>query len=234
MWYKLKRILIYPDGVTEKQVYPAWWKPWANTIVYYPLNSDKTVYNLWTLWSNYDLTNNWVTFSSEWWYFNGSSWLSTSTNLPDASQYTIAFWVKPEKQSQFAPIMQDWDTTASNDFWIECDLDNWIWIRCKSDSGWTYKKPSNWNNNSRYCVILTMSSSWKWWYVNNVSLGTWSGASNVNTNYHHQLQIGRANDWNETRWPFKWYIWHIVIDTSIWNENERLNYYNLTKSNYWL
>ena len=23
MWYKLKRILIYPDGVTEKQVYPA-------------------------------------------------------------------------------------------------------------------------------------------------------------------------------------------------------------------
>ena len=24
MWYKLKRILIYPDGVTEKQVYPAY------------------------------------------------------------------------------------------------------------------------------------------------------------------------------------------------------------------
>ena len=39
MWYKLKRILIYPDGVTEKQVYPAWngdlskiWTPTSFTL----------------------------------------------------------------------------------------------------------------------------------------------------------------------------------------------------------
>ena len=210
------------------------WQPWADTIVYYPLDNVDTVNNLWTLWSSYNLMNNWVTFSNQWWYFNWSSYLNTNINLPNASQYTIAFWVKPEKAGHFAPIIQDWDTTASYDFWIECDLTYWIWIRCKSDNDFLYKKPSSWDGDTWYCVILTMSSAWREWFLNNSSIWTWSGASNVNTNYHHQLQVWRANDWNETWWPFKWYIWHLVIDTSIWDLNERSNYYNQTKRNYWL
>ena len=42
MWYKLKRILIYPDGVTEKQVYPYKYpyKPTSNTLLYMPLDWD--------------------------------------------------------------------------------------------------------------------------------------------------------------------------------------------------
>ena len=45
MWYKLKRILIYPDGVTEKQVYPDK-MPWYQEVEY--IQSSGTQYiNTW-------------------------------------------------------------------------------------------------------------------------------------------------------------------------------------------
>jgi hypothetical protein len=35
MWYKLKRIMIRPNGV-EKQIRPKWeWQPWVDTVLYY-------------------------------------------------------------------------------------------------------------------------------------------------------------------------------------------------------
>ena len=47
MWYKLKRILIYPDGVTEKQVYPA--------------HKPEVYFNFWD-WTN----STWTTTGTQW------------------------------------------------------------------------------------------------------------------------------------------------------------------------
>lgn len=61
MWYKLKRILIYPDGVTEKQVYPHY-------IFDFQHNWD-----LW--WTQAFTSNSWMTtwFDSwQWWYWKST------------------------------------------------------------------------------------------------------------------------------------------------------------------
>ena len=71
MWYKLKRILIYPDGVTEKQVYPAK-MPWYQEVEY--------IQSSWTQYINTGKTVSWdvkidctympkeaVSSSTSWW-----------------------------------------------------------------------------------------------------------------------------------------------------------------------
>ena len=48
MWYKLKRIMMRPNGV-EKQVRPSGWQPWANTLCYYNINSNDTITTIYDL-----------------------------------------------------------------------------------------------------------------------------------------------------------------------------------------
>ena len=45
------------------------WTPWANTIAYYPLETNANDYS----WNNRNLTNSWITFSDNVWVFNWSA-----------------------------------------------------------------------------------------------------------------------------------------------------------------
>ncbi len=199
--------------------------PWANTIIYYPLNSISTTSNLGTLWSTYDLTNSWVTFSSDWWYFNGSSWLSAvQQNLPDATQYTLAFWCKPTWSSWRNIVIFDWDNTSWHDFWVTCNLSEWIELWTKG-SWMSYFKPTGWDG-SWHCVVYTIDSTAIKLYVDNilVNTATWGDA---NVWYHYRLQIWHFNDSGSTSlWPYNWYLSDIVLDTSIWDTNTISNYYS--------
>jgi hypothetical protein len=49
--------------VWDTQIYPAGWKPWANTLAYYPLETDTKDYS----WNNRNLTNSWITFDGGVW-----------------------------------------------------------------------------------------------------------------------------------------------------------------------
>ena len=66
MWYKLKRILIYPDGVTEKQVYPweitetytySWWS-WITQQKFYSIAKS------WFKVTSINITGSWWPISS--------------------------------------------------------------------------------------------------------------------------------------------------------------------------
>ena len=63
MWYKLKRILIYPDGVTEKQVYPA---PIRKSIDVRWKTLAQIQAEWWGLnyWKSYTLDSNWISVSA--------------------------------------------------------------------------------------------------------------------------------------------------------------------------
>lgn len=64
MWYKLKRILIYPDGVTEKQVYPA---PYQYSYDFRDKSTTILTNDGWTISSTSGMS-----FNSDWIYLNGA------------------------------------------------------------------------------------------------------------------------------------------------------------------
>ena len=88
MGYKLQKIYVW-----SQQVRPSGWQPWANTLAWYPLETDTKDYS----WNNRDWTNSNVTFSGGIATFNGNNAVVT---VPDASwqrptaNFTISAWAR--------------------------------------------------------------------------------------------------------------------------------------------
>ena len=93
MWYKVNKIY-----VGTQQVRPVW-KPWSNTIAYYPLTSTTTVNDM--SGNNRNLTNHSVSFNTYDWvncaYFNGSSQYLNQDSVNMwlfSGSLTVSSWIK--------------------------------------------------------------------------------------------------------------------------------------------
>ena len=234
MWYKLKRILIYPDGVTEKQVYPAWWKPNANTLIYYPLTSN-LVDQMWN-WNTG--TMHWTcTFDSStgihvtwksWNYITGmSNWIA------NRNTFTMNVWEKLDQTGKTQCIL--WynnNSPSSQCMYISHEWDGyrWVWFFWSSWSYcviWNITIDTNWHN---VCLLATWTSYQ--WYIDWVAYWTAALSSN-NMNNYSELQLW----WWGAYWSNRaanWYIRDYIVETVARTDAEILNYYNTTKSNYWL
>ena len=86
MWYKVKRIMMRPNGV-EKQVRPSGWGGWTFTYDFVnktttQLTNDGRTNASWlTTWANWVTANSWTAI------FNQASWLSTA--MANANKITI-------------------------------------------------------------------------------------------------------------------------------------------------
>ena len=230
MWYKLKRIMMRPNGV-EKQIYPKTWQPWANTEAYFPLEDDYIDKSK----NNISMTKNWTisftTLSSwkkvanfQWWtIYSDNNFMSLLTN-----GYTVSYWYTVNKSStnrrnQFYlwwdfRTLECWATTLETWWsgWWKTKLyyygDNSVWDT--SHNGWlnvaitvenhtSVKMYINWN---LYTSHSTTQSSWL--------LGIWYSASIWD--YHN------------------WYMSEFIVENKIRTAQEISDYYNQTKANYWL
>jgi hypothetical protein len=180
MWYKLKRIMMRPNGV-EKQVRPtSGWKPWANTIAYYPLEINTNDYS----WNSRNATQVWssVTFTTSTdgykcanftWDTNsyiryGSQWSSLQFGTTDI---TVCFWA---------------GDIVSNTLWA-----NYAMINCILQG----KKATDnniiiwiWANNSTvgiWYMVMQILTTNKWLYNSNL----------YNTNWMHLYTIVFKTDW---------------------------------------
>jgi hypothetical protein len=210
------------------------WKPWANTIAYYPLTANANDYS----GNGYNATNYGGTFSEEnWCYF----WIAASRLvLPSMTiwqTFTISAWIKlPNWQPTWnleLDIYREWEYSYRNIFY-SCVA--W-WIACHT-----------WNNGTSSNAKTVSATFWTWWnniilsknwtsysiYQNGVLLETFSSAYNISipwwstpTNIWHDVN-------STSEYSAFWYIKDHIIEDKARTAQEVADYYNSTKSNYGL
>ena len=226
MWNKIQRIYIGTNLVRPK------WHPWADTIAYYPLNSTTTVND--QSGNNRNLTNSWVTFWIYQWVdcasFNGSSYMYRSDSLFIwSADFTVNLWYS--RGGEFfnhSNIISIWTANWTNSFiiWGENNTNKimiWGWT---NDRNTGYVPPLNtWIN------ICVTHSNWALnVYVNWSLIYTWTVSYTITST--------ATNIWSWVQWS-SWLkmIWlqsELILENKVRTDAEISNYYNLTKSTYWL
>jgi hypothetical protein len=223
MWYKLKRIMMRPNGV-EKQVRPSgwgWWQPWANTIAYYPFRSDILDHS----WNNNDFT---------WWVYTFSNNTIAITSditwpivTPESTTWdrTINIWVSRNNVGVYIFRM-----TNSWSEWhlVAVDGENW-------NRPWVSFKTSRWYRNRPSASALP--TMW------DIILVTWTKTGTTMSLYINWV-LGSTTTLNTATWRSSyevvgqeltsWTYWEAIIENKIRTAQEISDYYDLTKSNYWL
>ena len=228
------------------------WKPWANTIAYYPLETDTNDYS----WNNRNWTNNWVTFSDWLWVFNGSSYISLGTGSWTNIQtnMTISVWFRwnwswskdnmvVAKSQYYAP----WTWYSNYAFYAisihEEDRYLMAWFYNQSDfnahplnfrTTWWWS-PTLWpvsQSNKWYHVVITNDWTTKKAYIDWTLVATETNTSTSSTQ-SVDTRIGSAVRYNYDSY-FNWNISKVIFEDKTWSADEVSEYYNNTKSNYWL
>lgn len=210
---------------------PKWWQPWANTLLYMPLNSTDTYTD--KSWNNIGTTNYSVTFWTNYWvdcgYFNGSSAhiQINPFSIPAASTILVWFyraWLNESDGKIFdarsprhiiAVNSSSWEYT----FWYLGSTAILSWKLIQNQRCLCCLK-TNWSNGK--LIIL--------W--NNVNT-TVSISVSVSTGTPSYINI-----WNEynnaANRHFLWWLSNIIVENRERTDQEVTDYYNLTKANYWL
>lgn len=231
--YKIKKIY-----VGTEQVRPSLWKPWANTLLYLPLENDIND----ATW-NHTMTLTTTSYgtvakdSSWYYYFNGGYISSESYTWP--TQATLCCWVKRDTK-----VENHWE------FWLSTHLRNWSPYHylafCFGKYSWT-----NW----AYC-IATWSWTWHETQTPQATIGTWEhwcvtyDSTNWGILYKNWTQVSTlAASWNLAtyNWPtcvgwpnissfygqyFQWYLSKVIYESKSWTADEVADYFEWTKSEY--
>lgn len=240
MWYKLKRIMIRPNGV-EKQVRPSGWQPWANTIAYYPLTSISTVNDMKGSWVAYDLTNNgdvtfwtydWIDCAKFWWTQNTSCLYYNSSLFTWSAEFTVNIWHK--------------------------QLSTYSWSHNNILGVWTYL----WTNWFIEWVKTNNSHLFVWWWTNDrdtwyvMPVWTWQNIVYTHKNWNIKVYVdgvlkytGTVSftiwNWKTILWwwiiswdvsvdNMQWYLSNVIFESVEWTAQEIADYYDRTKANYWI
>ena len=240
MWYKLKRILIYPDGVTEKQVYPAWWKPWANTIAYYPLTSTSTVNDM--SGNSRNLTNNWTLFGTYGWvdcaYFDNTNSKKLYWTLPLTWNQTFTvnvyvqrkWWIYTNDNPNIFTLGSIWTTWRC--FWVWAEWNNYYYQFYTRGTDWistTVNTLDTWE-----MLTVTNDGSKITLYKNTTQILQQSVTLDVNDTKFTIGSFPTMASWNGSWYRYNWYMSQFIVENRAWTADQIAWYYNQTKSLYWL
>lgn len=209
------------------------WKPWANTLAYYPLD-----------WSLNDESWNWLNLTSSWLSWETlSSWRKvasvtgtwylekTNPNFWDmAFDWTISSYINQTvSKSSWAywTIIMKWTNATNQD--IELVV-NWVSLYCWV-YGWGMITYWNISMNTFYHAVMTYNkSTWKMkFYVNWTYV--WESSFTLSISSTSNFRMWYATHNNN---PRTWQIWETIVESKEWTATEVANYFNQTKSNYWL
>ena len=237
---KIKNIYVWTTPVKAvyvwtQQVRPSWWTPWTNTLAYYPLTSTTTTQD--KSWNNRNLTNSWVTFGTYKWvdcaYSSMSSKLYNSSFITNQQNITALVWIYYvwngySWNGNYNQTVWRWWQSSSENFWPYIDNLNSPWrLVCSPGGFWgiTLTSDSVW----KHCAITydytnkigKMYIDWTFiWQNTNATPPYWT---------YFWLWGGR---WSTS--CFYWWLSEAIIENKIWTAQEILDYYNQTKSKYWL
>ena len=211
------------------------WKPWANTVAYYPLTSTSTVNDM--SWNWLTLTNNWnVLFWTYHWVdcanYSGNWSLRNSvlTTWYIWQTFTISEWV-----------LRHWNEILIWTF-NNVGTKRAIWINVASTfinftfGTWSAFQDNKYSINTVtdqwYHIALTHNSTGNLiWYVNWQQVITW----NVTIwEWASNFWIWAAVFSDNEIYYSNWNISNVIIEDIPRTAQEISKYYNQTKSLYWL
>lgn len=234
--------------VWDTQVRPSGWKPWANTIAYWKLETDGADYS----WNGYNLTLNWITFQTSWnlkyaevttaGQNSYQPWVFTQANVW-TGDFCLNFWFNPVNPWSKLPVM----------FLDSPDIHPYPWVNIFFD-------PNNiagmWDgiifrlgSNGEHTSTTTASSLYNWWhnvvytrlnwvcsaYIDWVSTITpYSDNTNISQLWWYSAYVIWWNGSSQTRWNTWAKFSNMICEKAWWTAQEVSAYYNQTKSTYWL
>lgn len=196
-----------------------WWKPWSNTLAYFPLAEDW----LDVMW-NYTLSNTW-TAQTIGRYFSDSSNLNTSIS----GVKTVSVWCKVISKSPSSTYGQ---MSILNWFYA-----GWFSFLIQSYNNSGCPQFYAYYNNVEYKAWNNLVNDWEWnlitivfwdkviWYVNWNSYTIYNGTlSNIGT----AALVLKNNSICDL------VLSNFIIESKARTAQEVSDYYNQTKANYWL
>lgn len=228
--------------VWDKLVRPSGWKPWANTLLYLPLESDTKDYS----WNWRNVTNSGtITYNTIWWWkwaTGGSNgYLTvTPTNFITSSLTggTISFRFYKSTNTTWTRAME---FAIQNNVHFLFDVQSWPVMRYYVDdaSNRTASILSNafslnvWSN-----IVVTLNGAtikmYKNWTLENTITSTTSSPRWIWPSTLQQGQKIFANRNGSSTWGSWNYLSNIIIENVVWGDGDVTNYYNQTKWNYGL
>jgi len=217
------------------------WKPWANTVLYLPMETDYQDHS--SNW--YVMSVNWSTITKESiGYYMYQTSLSPTKNWNQITEYWLIWWNLPYTIS-IRQKSVSWATSYSNAYSPIYNCTYWS-NRAEAGSelriGWNVAFYDAWNSWSGSSNQISVSDIQNWhlytivieWTKATIYQDT--TATNITWNYNLN-NVGYFEIW-KSYWDYnrnKWcYIWQTVVEKWWWSLDEIINYYNQTKWNYWL
>ena len=209
-----------------------WWKPWSNTLLYLPLESDTNDHS----WNSYTITQNWAVTKWDIWYYFNWGYLVTPSFIWPTTYTTISIWVKPNWiSSLFQAIFSKYYWSLDFPYitinvYIPENTSNWSFQVTNSSKNVVSSDSSlsmwNWQN-----IIWVYDWSKVYFYKNWVLASSASQSWNIYSN-NTQLSIGNFL-WNLNQ-PYYGYISECIFENIARTPEQVAWYYNKTKSHYWL
>ena len=245
-WTEADYLLLTPDSNTAYLLTAGsptpqpWWQPWADTIAYFPFDSDLldhsgnsfsvTTYgnvSIWTAWgvSAWDFRSvwelSWSVATTGSLTVLGYAYKTANPNNDNASMFGFAWW-----WSMGAPLCQAlyWNTN-----W-PANISNKPWVAMFDWDTQANQTAVSMNNNEWVHFAVTFD-----WSTKEVKLYTnWVLSSQYTTSvtFHPDyLGMSRAN-WLDRSWIG--YLSEVIFEKKQRTAQEISDYYDATKANYWI
>ena len=245
----VKKVTVWRNG-TEKQVRPSgwgWWQPWANTLLYLPLEND-FVDQSWQATTR-TFTTSGLSYTTVWWvpsvHIGSYWWAKLTTPYPIQSDrekpltVSLLVYVTTQSSSSRRLIL---DMAATNWSWLWMALyENTSNVRVNFNNWDTTQASINWaipSANSRFNIVATATAQSSNLYINWQLVWTWNWCqyprwfrpySHDNTQW-----IFCTRDVNRYSQALNWNARELIMEQIEWTAQEVASYYSQIKAKLWI
>lgn len=200
------------------------WKPWPNTIAYYPLVTDGKEWS-WKSWI--DMTATWLSFSDGFAVLDGNQ----RPTVPDLTWYkTVSIWYNQGNNNSGMIIWKN-----VNRFVQIYDPTSIVYI------AWTSRVSTTTNATKENWHLLTITQSVannSWASVSWTNIKVYMDGTLIQTHSNVYMDFTIYWVWwtwqNDAPYSFHWKMSKLVIDADEWTLADHEDFYNKTKSDYGL
>ena len=215
-----------------------WWKPWSNTIAYYKFD-----------WNTNDYSWNWYNFTT-------IQWTAEYNTVNTNKQAAHFLWTWIRASNWFAYRSNSWSPSSWNmtiSFWYKCLGSTWTTqeILCNRDFHWYTWMCMLWPDKEYRFHGSAQERTWhiltEWTWTQIVNVVNWGNCYvyiNWNLVYSDSYSYGSGSqslciwwvvrDVGTVEEPARWDLSEVIIESTPRTAQEVADYYNSTKSNYWL
>ena len=210
----------------DTQVRPSGWKPWANTLAYFPFVDDALDHS----W-NWTVLTYWTATKQSLWYAITQRAAFTNSNVK-----TVLWWAKISSTTYRYDMFIMWNHNAWNGYYVHHVNSNINQkFVCFYNSSYSVATASYTMDMNKWYLIGTTidtENNKVCWYAN------WQKVFEYNwTWYNFDAIISffqEQRDWWWWYWSNICYLSECIAESKARTEQEFSDYYNQTKWNYWL